>query len=82
MPQSSAQRQKRYRQGQAIEEIRNDFGVTLMLEQAKLAGIDIWPVFVECANTAFEHNGDGIQLIRNMVPLAYAYLLIWNTRLQ
>lgn len=76
MPQSNAQRQKLYRQRQAIEKVRNEYGVTLMLEQAQLAGIDVWSVLVECANVVFEHNGDGLQFIRNAAPLAYAYLLI------
>lgn len=78
MSQSHAQRQKRYRQRQAIEKTRNDFGVILMLEQAQLAGIDVWPTLVECASDVFAHNGDGLQFIRNVAVLAYPVFLTRN----
>lgn len=78
MVQTSAQRQKQYRQRQAIKKIRNDFGVTLMLEQAKLADIDVWTTLVDCALDVYAHNGDGIQFIKNVAPLTFAVLLTRN----
>ena len=78
MPQSSAQRQKRYRQWQTIEKMRNEFAVTLLLEQAEIAEIALWPILRDCAMDVFEHNGDGIRFIRNVLPLAYVFLFNRN----
>lgn len=78
MPQSSAHRQKRYRQRQTIEKMRNEFAVTLLLEQAEIAEIDLWPILRDCAMDVFENSGDGIQFIRNIMPLAYVWLFNRN----
>lgn len=78
MVESSAQRQKRYRQRRAIKKIRNDFSVTLMLEQAELADIDIWDTLVDCALDVYAHNGDGVQFIKNVAPLTFVVLLTRN----
>jgi len=79
VPQTSKQRQKRYRQRQAIEKMRNDFVVTLLLEQAEIAEIDLWPTLKDCAMDVFENKGDGLQFIENIIPLAYAWLFNRNS---
>jgi hypothetical protein len=72
MTQTDAQRQKAYRQRQALAKVRNEYTVTLMLQACEKAGIDIWPTIVDCAQTIFTHNGDALEFVRRIAPLAYA----------
>lgn len=72
MKQTNALRQKHYRQRLALAKVRNEYTVTLLLKQCELAGIDVWPLLTETAITIFEHNGDGVEFIRRMVPLIYS----------
>lgn len=69
---TSAQRQRAYRQRCALKELRNEYTVTLMLKQCALAGIDIWPTIVDCANIIFAHNGDALEFVRRIAILVYA----------
>ncbi len=78
MAKTSAQRQKAYRQRQAVDKIRNEFGVTLMLEECDRAGVDVWPVILECTDIVLANNGNAEQFIRNLVPLVYAVVLQRN----
>lgn len=78
MVQTNAQRQAQYRQRVALERLRNEYSVTLMLDECSKAGIDVWPTLLGCANDVFKKNGDGLRLIRNVSPLIYAFALTRN----
>jgi hypothetical protein len=78
MKQSNAQRQKKYRQRAALNQLRNEYTVTLMLRECEKADIDIWPVLVDCAEEIFNAKGNAVKFIERVATLFYAHALAVN----